>query len=60
MQTEGNANHFARIGINFGITVVCIFPTWIVLSELDRNHEIQPAPETPETEIESQTSGIGK
>lgn len=41
MQSEGNANHFVRIGINFGITVLCVIPTWIVLSELDRTHEIK-------------------
>ncbi|KAF2761690.1 MFS general substrate transporter [Pseudovirgaria hyperparasitica] len=39
MQSEGNANHFVSIGLNFGITVVCIIPTWIVLSELEYSHE---------------------
>ena len=39
MQTEGNANHFVSIGLNFGITMLCIFPTWIVLSEMDGSHE---------------------
>lgn len=41
MQSEGNANHFVSIGLNFGITVVCIPFTWIVLSELDRSHEVK-------------------
>ncbi|KAF2641874.1 MFS general substrate transporter [Massarina eburnea CBS 473.64] len=41
MQSEGNANHFVSIGINFGITVLCIFPTWIVLSELEGSHEVR-------------------
>ncbi|KAI0169187.1 MFS general substrate transporter [Hypoxylon sp. FL1284] len=41
MQSEGNANHFVSIGLNFGITVLCIPFTWIVLSELDRSHEIR-------------------
>ncbi|XXG95484.1 hypothetical protein Hte_001748 [Hypoxylon texense] len=41
MQSEGNANHFVSIGLNFGITVLCIPFTWIVLSELDRTHEIK-------------------
>lgn len=45
MQTEGNANHFVSIGINFGITILCIAPTWIVLSELNHNHEVQSMPE---------------
>lgn len=29
------------IGLNFGITVLCILPTWIVLSELEGSHEVQ-------------------
>lgn len=41
MQSEGNANHFVSIGLNFGITILCIWPTWIVLSELDHSHEVQ-------------------
>ncbi|KAI2621901.1 MFS general substrate transporter [Hypomontagnella submonticulosa] len=41
MQSEGNANHFVSIGLNFGITVLCIPFTWIVLSELDHSHEIK-------------------
>ena len=40
MQSEGNANHFVSIGINFGILILCIFPTWVVLSELEHSHEI--------------------
>ncbi|CAJ2503326.1 Uu.00g107200.m01.CDS01 [Anthostomella pinea] len=40
MQSEGNANHFVSIGLNFGITILCIFPTWIVLSELEHSHEV--------------------
>jgi len=40
MQSQGNANHFVSIGLNFGITVLCIFPTWIVLSGLERSHEV--------------------
>lgn len=39
MQSEGNANHFVSIGLNFGITVLCLFPTWIILSELEGSHE---------------------
>jgi hypothetical protein len=41
MQSEGNANHFVSIGLNFGILLISIFPTWIVLSELDHTHEIR-------------------
>lgn len=41
MQSEGNANHFVSIGINFGILLLCIAPTWIVLSELEHTHEIK-------------------
>lgn len=41
MQSEGGANHFVSIGLNFGITVLCIPFTWIVLSELDHSHEVK-------------------
>ena len=41
MQSEGNANHFVSIGLNFGILLISIFPTWIVLSELNHTHEIR-------------------
>ncbi|KAI5362390.1 Putative MFS transporter superfamily [Septoria linicola] len=41
MQSEGNANHFVSIGLNFGVTVLCILPTWIVLSELEGSHEME-------------------
>jgi len=40
MQSQGGANHFVSIGLNFGITLLCIFPTWIVLSELEESHEV--------------------
>jgi len=40
MQSQGNANHFVSIGLNFGITLLCIIPTWIVLSELEHSHEV--------------------
>ncbi|KAF5513183.1 UNC93-like protein 2 [Colletotrichum fructicola] len=39
MQSEGNANHFVSIGLNFAITILCVLPTWIVLSELEGSHE---------------------
>jgi MFS family permease len=39
MQSEGGANHFVSIGLNFGITVLCIFPTYIILNELEGSHE---------------------
>ncbi|KAF3062302.1 UNC93-like protein 2 [Daldinia childiae] len=41
MQSEGNANHFASIGLNFGLTILCVPFTWIVLSELDHTHEVR-------------------
>ncbi|KAH7038293.1 major facilitator superfamily domain-containing protein [Microdochium trichocladiopsis] len=41
MQSEGNANHFVSIGINFGITLLCVVPTWIILSELEHSHEVK-------------------
>ena len=46
MQTAPNANGFASVGVNFGMTVICIFPTWMVLSELKSSHEVQNAAET--------------
>ncbi|KAI0139118.1 MFS general substrate transporter [Hypoxylon sp. NC0597] len=52
MQSEGNANHFVSIGLNFGITVLCIPFTWIVLSELDHSHEVKV------TEIEVEEEGV--
>ncbi|KAK2739216.1 DUF895 domain membrane protein [Colletotrichum kahawae] len=48
MQSEGNANHFVSIGLNFGITVLCVLPTWIVLSELEGSHE---SPATADEEV---------
>lgn len=36
MQSEANVNHFVSIGVNFGVLIVSIFPTWIVLSELGK------------------------
>lgn len=48
MQSEGNANHFVSIGINFGITILCILPTWIVLSELEHSHEVKVTEEVAE------------
>jgi hypothetical protein len=41
MQTAPNANGFASIGVNFGMTVLCVVPTWIVLSGLEHSHEVQ-------------------
>lgn len=39
MQSQGNANHFVSIGLNFGILLLSVIPTWIVISELDHTHE---------------------
>lgn len=40
MQSEGNANHFISIGLNFGILLLAVPPTWYVLSKLEKSHEI--------------------
>jgi hypothetical protein len=40
MQSQGNANHFVSIGLNFGITLLAFVPTWIVLNELEHSHEV--------------------
>jgi MFS family permease len=53
MQSEGNANHFVSIGINFGILIICIFPTWIVLSELEHSHEIRVTEEDSADDAEA-------
>ncbi|KAI1639038.1 major facilitator superfamily domain-containing protein [Biscogniauxia mediterranea] len=52
MQTGSNVNHFVSIGINFGFTILCIIPTWIVLSELERTHEIK----VTEFEVQAESS----
>jgi hypothetical protein len=54
MQSEGNANHFVSIGINFGITLLSVIPTWIVISELEHSHEIQV---TAEDAMDTKTAG---
>lgn len=43
MQSEANVNHFVSIGVNFGVLLLSVFPTWIVLSELEHSHETTPA-----------------
>ena len=48
MQTSKSANGFISIGLNFGITLLCIYPTWIVLSELTHSHEVQDVEEIPD------------
>ncbi|WWC90973.1 uncharacterized protein L201_005912 [Kwoniella dendrophila CBS 6074] len=50
MQSQANVNHFVSIGINFGILLLCIIPTWIVISALDRTHEIVVTDEVLEGE----------
>lgn len=39
MQSEANVNHFVSIGVNFGMLLVSVFPTWVVLSELESSQE---------------------
>lgn len=56
MQSQGHANHFVSIGINFGITILCILPTWIVLSELEHSHEFQAQTEAEEVDADEQIS----
>lgn len=59
MQSEGNANHFVSIGINFGVTLLSIVPTWIVLSELEGSHEIIVVENDQESNNEGKESGEG-
>ena len=30
-----HASHYASVGLNFGVLLFCIIPTWIVLSQLE-------------------------
>ena len=55
MQTEGNANHFVSIGLNFGITMLCIVPTWIVLSGLEHSHEVQVTADDVPSKVQDDT-----
>lgn len=50
MQSQGGANHFVSIGLNFGITILCIVPTWILLSELEESHEVHVTEEQVEAD----------
>ncbi|RDW61688.1 uncharacterized protein DSM5745_10360 [Aspergillus mulundensis] len=56
MQSEGNANHFVSIGINFGITLLSVVPTWIVLSGLEHSHEVQVVVEDAKADSQNDTS----
>lgn len=40
MQSEANVNHFVSIGVNFGVLLISVVPTWIVLSELEHSQEV--------------------
>nr|XP_019010034.1 uncharacterized protein I206_05596 [Kwoniella pini CBS 10737]OCF48815.1 hypothetical protein I206_05596 [Kwoniella pini CBS 10737] len=40
LQSQAQVNHFVSIGLNFGILLIAIIPTWIVVSALDHTHEI--------------------
>lgn len=51
MQTAENANGFASIGVNFGMTALCVLPTWIVLSELEGSHEVQETVDEPVNKV---------
>lgn len=60
MQTAPSANGYASIGANFGMTILCIFPTWIVLSELStQSGEGQRPTSADEIEVEV-GGGVGK
>lgn len=56
MQSEGGANHFVSIGLNFGITILCIIPTWIILSELEHSHEVQVVAEDTTKNVDEPSS----
>ena len=52
MQSEANVNHFVSIGLNFGILLIAIPPTWYVLCQLEHTLEARAA------ETDSQTGTI--
>lgn len=47
MQSEANVNHFVSIGVNFGVLLLSVLPTWIVLSELEHSHDVSAAESAP-------------
>ncbi len=56
IQTAPSANGFASIGLNFGMTVLCIAPTWVVLSELEGGAEVQQMAEVEEVAVGKRNS----
>lgn len=58
MQTAPNANGFVSIGVNFGLTVLCVVPTWIVLSELEYSHEAKVVEETSVERVDKGVDNI--
>lgn len=59
MQTAPNANGYASIGVNFGMTLLCVVPTWIVLSELKGSAEVRED-EGGVSEVERSDGVVGK
>lgn len=58
MQTAPNSNGYASVGVNFGMTLLCIVPTWIVLSELKGSAEVrEDGGVVSETERHSEAMG---
>lgn len=43
LQSQAKVNHFVSIGLNFGILLLAIPPTWYVLSQLEGSHETAEA-----------------
>ncbi|PSR83405.1 major facilitator superfamily domain-containing protein [Coniella lustricola] len=48
MQSEANVNHFVSIGVNFGVLLASVWPTWVVLSELEGSREVRVVREVEE------------
>ncbi|ROW15871.1 hypothetical protein VPNG_02638 [Cytospora leucostoma] len=59
LQSEANVNHFVSIGLNFGILLISVVPTWIVLSQLKPNAELEANHAVTETTGEESLSEEG-
>lgn len=52
-----DADHFISMGLNFGLLLFCIYPTWLVLSQLEENMvvmndaQVLEQPATKEMEV---------
>lgn len=60
MQSEAEVNHFVSIGVNFGVLLVSVFPTWIVLSELGKTSREEPPRSAEVEEGDEEATSVDK